>query len=143
VSLLSRIAARLGYVPVREAVKSSRRAYAAARLTNLTSDWIMSPVSADADLNAGMVPVRVRARDLAQNNDYAKAYLRALKKNVVGADGFTLQVKAVDYVADPKTGKTVPKPDDLANAILEQAFANWCKPGICEFSGRFSFRKVQ
>ncbi len=142
-SLISRIAARLGYMPVSVPARSGRRAYAAARLTNLTSDWIMSPVSADADLNAGMVPVRVRARDLAQNNDYAKAYLRALKKNVVGADGFTLQVKAVDHVTDPKTGKASPKPDALANAILEQAFANWSKAGICEVSGRFSFRKVQ
>jgi len=143
VSYLSRIFARLGYVPVGLAQKSARRAYAAARLTNLTSDWITSPVTADADLRAGMVQVRVRARDLAQNNDYAKAYLRALKKNVVGADGFTLQVKAVDYVADPKTGKSKPKADDLANAILEQAFADWSRAGICEMSGRFSFRKVQ
>lgn len=142
-NLLSRIAARLGYVPATVAVKSARRAYAAARITNLTSDWITAPVTADADLYAGMVPVRVRARDLAQNNDYAKAYLRALKKNVVGADGFTLQVKAVDFVADPKTGKSVPKMDALANAILEQAFADWSRQGICEMSGRFSFRKVQ
>ncbi len=142
-SLLSRLAARFGYVPASEAVRTGRRAYAAAKLTNLTSDWITSPVTADVDLRSGMVPVRVRARDLAQNNDYAKAYLRALKKNVVGADGFTLQVKAVDYVVDPKTGMTAPKPDVLANAILEQAFASWCKPGICEVSGRFSFRKVQ
>jgi hypothetical protein len=72
VSLLSRLASRLGYVPVSVAAKSSRRAYAAAKMTNVTSDWIMSPVTADADLKAGMVPVRVRARDLAQNNDYAR-----------------------------------------------------------------------
>jgi lambda family phage portal protein len=143
VSLLSRLAARFGYARLSVAAKSSRRAYAAAKLTNVTSDWIMSPVTADADLRAGMVPVRVRARDLAQNNDYAKAYLRALKKNVVGADGFTLQVKAVDYAYDPKTGKTAPKPDALANAIMEQGFADWCRPGICDMSGRFSFRKVQ
>ena len=142
-SLLSRLAARLGYVPASASRTSARRAYAAARLTNLTSDWITSPVTADADLRAGMVPVRVRARDLAQNNDYAKAYLRALKKNVVGADGFTLQVKAVDYVVDPKMGKTKPKPDDLANAMLEQGFADWSRKGVCEMSGRFSFRKVQ
>ncbi len=79
-SLLSRLAARFGYVPASEAVRTGRRAYAAAKLTNLTSDWITSPVTADVDLRSGMVPVRVRARDLAQNNDYAKAYLRALKK---------------------------------------------------------------
>ena len=118
------------------AAKGARRAYAAAQSYRLTSDWITSPVTADADLRAGMVQVRVRARDLAQNNDYGKAYLRALKKNVVGADGFTLQVKAVDYVADPKTGKTKPKPDDLANAILEQGFADWSRQGTCEMSGQ-------
>lgn len=117
------------------------RTYAAASMGRLTADWIAGATTIDHDIRAGMIPVRSRARDLAQNNDYAKAYLRAVKKNVVGSEGFALQVKAMNY--ETVNGKTKPVPDALANSIIENAFYRWSSPATATISGKISFRKVQ
>jgi len=93
--------------------------------------------SIDSDIRSGIVAVRARARDLAQNNEFAKAYLRAVRTNVVGSEGFTLQVKAKDYF----NGK--PVMDQLANSILENAFYDWARPETTTVTGKTSFRKTQ
>ncbi|TRZ97675.1 MAG: phage portal protein [Deltaproteobacteria bacterium] len=115
----------------------SVRAYAAAKMGRLTGDWLAVATSIDADIRSGMIPVRSRARDLSQNNEYAKAYLRAVKKNVIGSEGFKLQVKPIEYVDGQK------KPDRLATNILEQAFKEWSKPDTATVTGKVSFRKAQ
>jgi len=117
--------------------RSGRRAYAAAKMGRLTADWISGATSIDQDIRSGLVKVRSRARDLSQNNEYVRAYLRAVKKNVVGSEGFALQVKAMDY----KNGE--PEPDHLANTILENAFYDWGKPATATVAGNISFRKAQ
>jgi lambda family phage portal protein len=117
--------------------RSASRAYAAAKMGRLTADWIATATSIDHDIRAGIVSVRSRARDLSQNNEYARAYLRAVRKNVVGSEGFKLQVKAMGYI----DGK--PTPDRLANSILENAFWEWSKPEMATVTGKISFRKAQ
>jgi len=121
----------------RDDLRKSARGYSAASSSRLLGDWIMSPVTADADIRAGLLAVRTRARDLAQNNDLAKAYLRAMKKNVVGSSGFALQVKAMDYF----NGKLAP--DKADNDYLERSFYEWMKPETATVTGKLSFRKVQ
>jgi lambda family phage portal protein len=103
----------------------------------LTADWITGATSIDQDIRSGLVKVRSRARDLSQNNEYVRAYLRAVRKNVVGSEGFKLQVKATNYV----DGK--PTPDRLANSILENAFYDWGQPRTATVTGQLSFRKAQ
>lgn len=136
-SIIRSLARRMGYVHRADVKRIQSRAYAAAASGRLLGDWIMSPTSADADIRAGLLGVRSRARDLAQNNDLGKAYLRAIKKNVVGSAGFTLQVKAVDYVQNK------PKLDVLANAILEQQFYKWMAKETATVTGKLTFRKVE
>lgn len=117
--------------------RTQSRAYAAASMGRLTGDWSVTATSIDNDIRSGLVSVRSRARDLSQNNEFAKAYLRAVKKNVVGSEGFKLQVRAMNYVANKGV------PDRLANSILEQAFAEWGRPETATVTGKVSFRKAQ
>jgi len=145
VSILRRIARRMGFVHRDELTgkrSSAKRSFAAGNISRLTSDWIFYATSADSDVRAGMQVIRSRARELTQNDPYAKAYLRACRKNIVGSEGFALQVKARDSSVAPD-GRIVYRLDKFANDLIEQKFLDWSRKGICEISGRFSFRKVQ
>jgi len=131
-----------GYIHRSDMDRKGSRGYAAASMGRLTADWISASTTIDADIRSGMVPVRNRARDLSLNNEFAKAYLRAVRKNVVGSEGFALQVKAMNYVVG-SDGKSKPVPDRLANSILENAFYDWGKPEYATVTGKMSFRKVE
>jgi len=106
-------------------------------MNRLSGDWLTTATTIDHDIRSGMVFVRSRARDLSQNSEFAKAYLRAVRKNVVGSDGFALQVKAQNY----ENGKAVP--DRVANSKLEEAFYNWGMAETATVTGKISFRKAQ
>ncbi len=118
---------------------SSARSYAAAQSGRLMADWLTGATSIDHDIREGLVRVRSRARDLSQNNEYARAYLRAVRKNVVGSEGFKLQVKARSF--DPELRKMVL--DRQANDIIETSFSDWVKPQTATVMGNVSFRKAQ
>ncbi|TRZ51086.1 phage portal protein, partial [bacterium] len=114
VSILRRIARRMGFVHRDEL--AGKRSFAAGNISRLTSDWIFYPTSADSDVRAGMQVIRSRARELTQNDPYAKAYLRACRKNIVGSEGFALQVKARDSSVAPD-GRIVYRLDKFANDL--------------------------
>ena len=140
-SVLRRIARKMGFVH-KDDLAGGKRYYAAGNISRLTSDWIFYPTTADYDVRAGMQVIRSRARELTQNDPYAKAYIRACRKNIVGSEGFALQVKARDSSVAPD-GRIVYRLDKFANDLIEQKFTDWSRKGNCEISGRFSFRKVQ
>ena len=126
-----------GYVHKTDIRKSSTRAYAAASMGRLAGDWMTTSTAIDQDIRSGMIPVRARARDLSQNNEYARAYLRAVRKNIVGSEGFQLQVKSKNFV----NGRA--EPDRIANAKIENAFWAWSQPEFATVTGKISFRKAQ
>ena len=65
-----------------------------ASTTNRLIDWALSPVKINAELKTDYLSMTLRARDLAKNNEFVAGYLDNLKRNVLGAHGFTLQSKA-------------------------------------------------
>lgn len=111
-----------------------RRAFEAARIDRLTASWGVTNYSLDRDLYSQLPILRSRARQLCQNNDYAKKFLSMLGKNVVGPTGFNLRVRAM------KPDGTVDKVD---SAALEKHFAKWAKKGVCEVTGKYSFYDIQ
>jgi len=114
--------------------KPRRRAFEAASTGRLFNDWMTATKSADADIRYTLKAMRARSRDLAQNNDYARRYLDLVATNVVGPRGITLQVRA----REPNGAL-----DQLANQILERAFYQWGRPGICTVDGRLSWVDAQ
>lgn len=119
----------------RPAVVQLARAYDGARQDHLTYGWRATNNSADEDIKAALERLRARSRDLAQNNDYMRKFLRMVPGNVVGHSGFLFKSLAADFLAD---GSTVP--DLLARDVIERHFALWCsKRGGCDIAGRESF----
>ena len=85
------------WLPVsRTKARKSARKYAAAQISRLHLGWITAPQTIDADIRAGLSQVRARSREEAQNNGYYKGFLRDVRENVVGAQGFQLISKPMD-----------------------------------------------
>ena len=86
-----------GLVPVtRKKASRVARKYAAAQINRLQAGWITQPQIIDNDIRGGLTTLRARSREEAQNNGYFKGFLRDLKENVVGAQGFQLISKPMD-----------------------------------------------
>lgn len=109
------------------------RAFDGARQDEITFGFASANAAIDVEVAGALERLRGRSRNLAQNNDYAKKFLSQVECNVVGPAGFMLQVKAEE------SGR----PDSLANALIEQSFAEWGRRGVCEVSGQLSFVEVQ
>lgn len=110
------------------------RSYAAANTGRLFADFGASASSADSELRGAISILRDRSRDLARNNEFAKRYLGLLKNNIIGDNGFSLQVKAT-----MSNGAM----DQIGNTEIEQGFLNWGKKGSCTADGTMSWRDCQ
>ena len=140
--LLARLA-EMGVIGAGEAVRMSdymptskplRRSFSAAKVTGLTSGWTTIPKPIDADIRLGLRKLRARSREECQNNDYLKKFLSLLKTNVIGSQGILLQSK----VKDPDGKK-----DKLAIDAIETGWFGWCKKGICDVTGKMSWKMIQ
>lgn len=133
VNIRSKIA---NYINPQNSQQSNKqvRQLAAARLDRLTSSWTTQNVSLNADLYRNLDATRARSNDLARNNPYAKRFLQMVVANVIGGDGVRLQCRIYD-----KPGI----PDTFANDAVELAWANWGKKGICDVTGRLSWRDTE
>lgn len=108
------------------------RQYAASIIDRLTSSWGILNTTADADLRYSIANIRARARELSQNNDYARRYLQLVVTNLIGPAGVTLQNKAVD-----NNGAL----DKVANTQIEAGFKDWA--WYAGADGRLSWLDIQ
>lgn len=102
-----------------------QRTYDASRRDRTNSNWRPLNQSADLELMLGADEMRARARDLAQNNAYARGILSALERNVIGC-GIKPQSR-VD--------------NDAFAEQVEKDFANWQRRA--DVTGRLSFYAMQ
>lgn len=100
------------------AKKTGRRAFSAGDVGRLTASWTTVPTSADTDARYTLATLRARARELEQNNDYAKRYIKLVSINLVGPAGMAFQSRVKDPGGNP---------DALANKIIETAWADWTR----------------
>ena len=120
----------------REAVpKTARRSYAGARPVGSLASWQPQNWSADALARSDLDRLRARARSLARDNDYMRKFLNMVESNVIGRDGFALQMRVLLDNAE--------KPDALANKAIEAAFSRWARRGVCDVTGQMSFTDLQ
>jgi len=68
---------------------------------------------------------------LVQNNDYAAKFAGMVKDNIIGHGGIRLQMRVEDGPG---------KSDNLANAAIEQAWAEWSQ--VCDITGQMSFTEM-
>ncbi|WP_052249083.1 phage portal protein [Leisingera sp. ANG-Vp] len=110
------------------------RMFQAAETDRLTSGWTSTPMPADQIIRRNWRVLVARSREQSANNDYAKAFKRSARRNLIGQRGFVLQAQARD-------GKG--KLDSGANTALERAWIDWCRGRNCDVRGRRSFRQIQ
>lgn len=140
-SIIRNILARVGYVHKNDVKQNALlRTFQAAIANRLSADWVNLATTIDADIRAGGRVLRDRARDLHKNNDYAKRAISLYRTNVVGPQGFKLQmdVREVKF----ENNKPVKVTDEVANIKIEEAWQDWCKPEHCSVTGRHSFRAI-
>jgi hypothetical protein len=100
--------------------KRQQRGFFAASMDRLSADWKTTSGQIDSDLRGDIAVVRARSRELCKSNDYAKKYLRLLKQNIIGSDGFILQVKSFDWDRGP--GFDLANFDSYCNSLLESSY---------------------
>jgi len=111
-----------------------RRAYEGSIVSRLTSDWVTSSTSADAEINSSLVRLRNRSRQLVRDNAYARQALRAITTNVIG-HGIRLQAQ----VPMQRGGGRL---DEVLNRQIEAAWDRWCRPNTCHTAGRLNFVEI-
>ena len=111
-----------------------QRQYAAAAINRLTSNWVTTPLSVNAELRTSLRTMRARARELAQNNDYAKRFLWQVETNVIGPNGIQLQNKSKDL-----NGLL----DRVANKKIESAWVKWGASKACDVAGTKTWHDLE
>jgi lambda family phage portal protein len=114
--------------------RRGRRAYEGALMSRLTSDWVTSGTSADAEIDGSLVRLRNRARQLVRDNPYARQALRAIGANVVGR-GIRMQGRVMMQRGSGRL-------DQRINSMIEAEWTRWCRPTTCHAAGRLSFAEI-
>ena len=110
------------------------RAYQGALVSRLTSDWMSSQLSADAEIRNSLRKLRDRSRELVRNNPYARQAKRTTQINIVG-NGMKFQ----SLVVQQRGGKR----DQRVNNIIEEAWSEWSQANSCDCAGKYSFHQFE
>lgn len=118
--------------------KYGSRRYEAGRITRFTNDWITESNDINRDIRTDKRKLDERVYDLSKNNTYTRGHILDNRANIIGHEGFTLQVLSV-YDKGPDKGDY----DDFANDVIEKAFKKWSRRQYCTMSKRLSWLRVQ
>ena len=114
--------------------RRGRRMYEGAVISRLTSDWVTSGSSVDAEIWGSLRTLRNRTRQLARDNDYAAQALRTIANNVVG-QGIPFQAQ----VAMQRGNRL----DKATNDRIEKAWKAWCRADSCHVAGKLAFNDIE
>ena len=114
--------------------RSLRRGYNGAMVSRLTSDWMSTQASADAEIKGNLRRLRDRSREMVRNNPYARQAKRTTQINVIGT-GIKLQSQVLQLRGS--------KRDNRINNEIEAKWSYWTRPNACDCSGRYSFHDFE
>lgn len=110
---------------------NSAYVHGAARQDASTSSWTAMPLTPDVLLSQ-LRTIVARTREQAYNSDYAKAFLRLVKQNVLGESGIVFQPRVM------RNNQL----DTAANAALEAGWSLFCRRENCDITGQFSLNEL-
>ena len=108
------------------------RKFQAARIDRTTASWFATVNSINQELKGDLNLLRARGRELVKNNEHASKFAAMCMNNIIGSNGFKLQTQVAE------NGQN----DNLANDAIEAAFERWATKGVCDITGRLSFRDL-
>lgn len=120
---------------------SGSKQFTMNQLTRLTNDWVRTAQSVNFDLYSGLTVMRARGKDMLMNDPIAKKFIKLIKKNVIGPNGFILKVKSYDWIKQ-QDGTTQKVFDKFANRFIQDKFTTWMKKNNCNFVQDSSFREM-
>jgi lambda family phage portal protein len=120
-------------LPQNQKRRGAKFGYAAGQNNRLNADWRTASVGPNHDLRTALETVRNRARDLVNNDDYAKGYIRQMKANVIGPFGFTPRINP--SVRDKSFRENSKK--------IREKFFEWSESHNCSVNGEDSFIDIQ
>lgn len=112
---------------------ATRSYFAGAQADRMTASWSSTPVSADQLITKHQRALVARSRDQVSNNDYAKAFMRMVRQNVIGPNGIVMQSTVRNAGG---------KMDNASNDALETAWDEWGNPENCDVTGKRSWRAI-
>lgn len=110
------------------------RAFTATGSDRLNSDWVTMPITAEWIIRQHQRTLVARSRDQINNNDYARAFVRMCRQNIVGPKGVVLQAQSRDIKGTL---------DTKANQAIESAWIEWNHRNNCDVAGQQSWRQIQ
>ena len=116
------------------APRKLKRTYQGAMISRLTSDWLATQTSADAEIRTSLRKLRDRSREMVRNNPYAKQAKRTTQINVVGT-GVALQAQVMLLRGNRR--------DERINKLIEGKWRTWCRKEHCDVAGRYSFHDLE
>lgn len=135
VAVRERVEPRSNGLPPRRFSAPVLRSFAAGQVDMLTADFLGALRSGNAELRPALRTMRGRSRQLAENNDYMREFLRILDKKVLGAEGIRIGWRPMR-----DDGKTV---DQADSDYLKSSFDKWAEAGNCTVCGRYSLVDVE
>lgn len=129
---IERRARAMGFVPAVEVKKQSAalKREIAALSTRLNADWIGGRTSRNDKIQRTLATARDRSRKIGNENPYGKKFVAQCKANIIGPNGMPVKVRATD-----PTGTL----DKKANALIKEAWDDWCKMPNCTVTGELTF----
>lgn len=114
----------------------TRRNYEAAKPSRIAAGFsaLGGMRSANEQIRWDLRGLIAHSRQQAENNDYLKAYLSLVRRNVIGPQGVRLQ-------NDARNGDG--SLDKVANDIIETAWGRWGRRGSCTLDGESSWMNVE
>lgn len=119
--------------PKRRGRLTGQRMFDSANTDRLTSKWSTTPLSADTVITRNQTALVARSREQTANNDYAKAFPRMCRQNIVGSGGVMLQAQSK---GDDR------KLDKPANQAIEDAWKVWCRKSNVDVAGKKPWRRI-
>jgi lambda family phage portal protein len=113
---------------------NTTRMFEAAKSDRMNATWGTHPLTADEIVIRHQRVLVARSREQAANNDYAKAFLRMCRQNIVGPQGVTLQAQSTTDDGKLNTN---------ANDAIEIAFSRWGHRDHCDVTGQQSWVSIQ
>lgn len=107
--------------------------FSSGDIARLLSGWETTSNTIDYYLRSDLRALRARSRAMVRQNPYGKRFISAIKSNVVGPNGVTVQAQ---------TKRTSGDLDTAANDALEAAFRDW-GDRHCDFQGRSTWIDLQ
>lgn len=122
------------YYSMRALTRAMEGMFGAAGVDRLNASWPSFPQPTDWIIRRHQRELVARSRQQTTQNDYAKAFLRLCRQNIVGPYG--IQLQAQSRADDGSLDKAV-------NDAIEDAWWQWGKRENCDVTGCKSFVSLQ